>query len=442
MLSERVKTIFRLALPIIAGMCSQNILNTVDTAFVGSLGQTALGAVGIGGIATWLCLSSLIGLSTAVQAYAARRIGEGLTHRAAVGLKVALMLAIGLGSVLAVAGWFGASQVFAWMVDDVAVQQVGTEYLQVRLAAAPFSVCIFAFSGFYNGIGQSRRYLAVLVIMHSSNVLLDWMLIFGNLGAPALGATGAGLATSLSQVIGFFVYVAMVVRDGRSYGFFTESLTHTDAKNVVKVALPSSLQQGTYSAGFLTIFAIAAAIGTQAVALSHVLVNLMLLCVLPGVGFGIAGATLVGQALGRGDRQQALSWGRDIIRIGVVIMIGLGLILALGGRTWLSIFLRSEPELIEAGIVPLMIIGLSQGLDSIGVMYKQMMMRSGDTAAIFRISTTIQWGLFLPVLWISCTQLGGDVLTLWALLMGWRLLDSSAMILRWRSGRWVEAAQI
>ena len=439
---DRAKTILRLALPIIGGMCSQNILNTVDTAFVGQLGKAALGGVGIGGIATWLFLAVLVSLSAAVQAYTARRIGEGETKRAAMGLKVALVMAAGLGSLVALGGWLCAEPLFARISEDPAVRLIGAEYLQVRLLVAPITVCTFAFHGFWNGVGQSRRYLMVLLIMHSANAMLDWLLIFGNWGAPELGATGAAVATALSQGLGFVVYVVMTLRDGAQFGFRSPKLSLDAAKTIGRVALPSGLQQATFSAGFLVIFSVAARIDTEAVALTHVLTNLMLLCVLPSVGFGVAGATLVGQALGADDEPGALAWGRDISRIGCVVMVTIGLILAIGGEHWLAIFLGEEPALIEVGRLPLALIGLTQGLDAFGVMFKQMMARTGDTVAMFRISASIQWGLFLPALWLSCVVFNNGVVTLWALLISWRLLEATAMTLRWRSRRWIAAAQV
>ncbi|MCO4761516.1 MAG: MATE family efflux transporter [Myxococcales bacterium] len=437
---SRRRRILSLALPIMGGMASQNLLNLVDTAFVGRLGKASLAAVGMGGFANWLLIAALLGLGAGVQAMAARRKGAGNHDDTAVGLNAALVLAMLVGIPVAILGEYFAHDIFRLLNDDPQVQAPGGAYLSARFIAAPFAAANFAFRGYWNGTDRSKNYMMTLVVMHVVNVALDWVLIFGHLGAPAMGVAGAGWATSLSLMVGTGLYFLLGMVQARSGGFLRWRGTLAAAPTILRLAIPASMQQFAFSAGFVAFFVIAGKIGTEALAASNVLVNLMLLCVLPGVGLGISGATLVGQALGCGDFKDSRDWGDDVIKIGAALVGLIGLTLALGARTWLGIFIVDEPHTLEMAVLPLVVLGLGQWLDSVGVMFTQMLIGIGDTVAMLRISLIGQWLVFLPSAWLLCVVMGGGLMTLWGAMVVWRLGTAVACVIRWRGQGW-QAAQ-
>ncbi len=438
--APRRRRILSLALPIMGGMASQNVLNLVDTAFVGRLGQASLAGVGMAGFANWLLISLLLGLGAGVQATAARRKGEGALSETAVGLNAALLLAAGLGIPVAVLGVVFAPDILAVLNDDPAVRVPGAAYLGARFVAAPFAAANFAFRGYWNGTDRSKNYMMTLMIMHLFNVVLDWALIFGHLGLPELGVAGAGWATSISLMIGTALYFGLGWLQARPGGFLRARGTLAVMPTIVRLAVPASVQQFAFSAGFVAFFVIAGKVGTDALAASNVLVNLMLLCVLPGVGLGISGATLVGQALGRGEPRDARAWGNDVIKVGMVLMGGIGGILALGASTWLGIFIDDDPATIAIAVTPLVILGLGQVVDSVGVVLTQTLIGIGDAIAILRISLIGQWLVFLPAAWWLCVVHDGGLLTLWAAMVVWRLGTALACVLRWRGAAWQRTA--
>lgn len=422
------------------GMASQNVLNLVDTAFVGRLGKASLAAVGMGGFANWLLIALLLGLGAGVQATAARRKGEGALGETAVGLNAALLLAAACGIPVAVLGVHFAPQIFALLNDDPAVQAPGAAYLGVRFIAAPFAAANFAFRGYWNGTDRSKNYMMTLVLMHIINITLDWALIFGHLGLPALGVTGAAWATTTALAFGTLFYFGLGWLQARDGGFLRPRGTWAVLPAIVRLAIPASLQQFVFSAGFVAFFVIAGKVGTDALAASNVLVNLMLLCILPGVGLGISGATLVGQALGRGDAADARAWGEDVIKVGMLLMGGIGLVLAAAARTWLGLFIDGDPATVGLAVAPLILLGLGQVFDSVGVVLTQTLIGIGDTFAILRISLIGQWLLFLPLAWWLCVVQGGGLLTLWGAMVAWRLGTAAACAVRWQGGVWERAA--
>lgn len=435
---ERLNKILGLAVPIILGMASQNVLNLVDTAFVGQLGDVALAAVGMGGFANWLLAAFLIGLGSGVQATASRRLGEGKEDETAFGLNAALVVAAALGVPAAALGVAFAPELFALLNDDPAVISVGGAYLGARLLGLPFVAANFSFRGFWNGTNRPRNYLITLVFMHAINVALDYGLIFGHFGLPEMGAAGAGYATSISLVCGTGLYGVLGLLQARENGFLSSRKLGEVLPVVVRLSVPAGFQQVVFSAGFVVFFVIAGEVGTAALAASNVLVNLALLCILPGLGFGLAGASLVGQALGAGDRDDARRWGYEVLSLGMVVMGVIGLLLALFPRTWLGIFIVDNPETLELAVAPLIILGLYQLVDAVGVVLFNILVGVGDTIAALKLNLFAQWLMFLPLVYLFSVVLGYGVIALWIGMGVYRLLLAALALWRFRGGAWAD----
>ena len=247
--SGRFQRISLLALPIIGGMLSQNLLNIVDTAMVGFLGDPALAAVGLGGFVVFMCMSMILGISTGVQALAARKKGEGRTDRAAKILNSSLLLVLVIAPVLSAILILFVKPLFPYLNSDPEVIRQGVPYLQVRLAAIMFVGMNFAFRGYWNALDLSRLYMITLILMHACNIVLNYVLIFGHFGAPALGVTGAGIASAVSLAVGTGIYFFLGFRHIRKDGFLRGLANREETRSLVKISIPSGVQQLFFSPG-------------------------------------------------------------------------------------------------------------------------------------------------------------------------------------------------
>lgn len=303
--ADRRNRILGLGLPIIGGMVSQNLLNIVDTAMVGFLGDPALAAVGLGGFVVFMCQALILGISTGVQSTAARRKGEGRSDRAAAILNTALVLVLIVAPLLSIVLIQLAGPVYPYLNADPAVIERGVPYLEWRLGAIVFVGMNFAFRGYWNALDLSRLYMKTLIIMHGCNIVLNYALIFGNFGAPELGVTGAGMASAISMAIGTAVYFVLGFRHIRTDGFLRCMATRAETRSLVRITIPAGFQQLFFAAGLVAMFWIIGRIGTPELAAANVLVTVLLFAILPGLGLGLACATLVGQALGRREPDDA-----------------------------------------------------------------------------------------------------------------------------------------
>ena len=433
----RIRTILVLALPIIGGMASQNVLNLVDTAMVGTLGAPALAAVGMGSFANFMAMAFIMGLSAGVQAIASRRVGEGRWGEAASGLNAGLLIALVVAVPWSLLLFGFADRLFPLLLDDPEVVALGVPYFQARLVGMTAVGMNFAFRGFWNGIGQSRRYLQTLVIMHVCNVVLNWVLIFGHFGLPALGSTGAGIGTAVSGFIGTLIYFVLALRHAGDTGFLRRLVDRRTIVSMLRLSIPAGLQSFFFAAGMTAFFWIIGQIGTLELAASNVLVQLLLVVILPGVGFGLAAASLVGQALGRGEPDDAVQWGWDVSRLAMVVVGAIALIGVVTPDLILRVFLHDESTLALARW-PLRILGLSMALDTLGGVLLNALVGAGATRLVMSVSIALQWGLFIPAAYLIGPVLGCGLTAVWIAQVGYRGLQAVVFAFIWRSRVWID----
>lgn len=432
---DRLQRILALAIPIIGAMISQNIFNLVDTAMVGRVGPAALAAVGLASFVNFVSVAAITGLSMGVQAMAARRKGAGELAVMAVPLNGGLLIAAAIGIplsilIIALTPWF-----FPYLHDDPAVVAAGVPYLEARLLAMVAVGMNFAFRGYWNGVNQSGLYLRTLLIMHACNIALNYVLIFGHLGFPALGAEGAGIGTAIATFIGTAIYMILGFRHARESGFLQSGAAAGVLRRLVTLSAPAMAQNVFFALGFLIQFKIVGLVGTQALAAATILVNVALVAVLPGMAMGLAAASLVGQALGRSDTDDADRWAWDVIRVAAVILGLIGLPMALAPTLILAVF-TDDAATIALAEMPLRIVGVTTLIDAFGMVLLNALGGAGATRAAMTISIATQWGLFLPAAYIAGPYLGYGLTGIWVCFFLYRVIQAIILVRFWRRRSW------
>lgn len=431
----RSRRALHLALPIIGGMVSQNILNLVDTAMVGRLGEASLAAVGIAGFANFMAVAFITGMAAGVQAIAARRKGEGRESEMALPLNGGLLLAVSLAVPWATLLVWLTPDLFPLLSDDPAVVAEGVPYLRARLLGMAAVGMNYAFRGYWNGVNLSRLYLGTLLVMHLSNIILNYGLIYGELGLPELGAEGAGLGTAISTWIGTGVYFGLGLKHARVAGFLRGLPQRAELRTMLRLAVPAGAQQFVMATGYTAFFKIVAEVGTTELAAANVVLNVMLVAILPGLGFGIAGASLVGQALGRGDPDDAKQWGWDVVRLGVLVMFLLGLPMLLVPDLVLAPFLH-EAHTIDVARGALRIVGATIFFDGVGMVLLAALQGAGATRTAAMVAGGCQWIVGLPLAFLVGPVLGGGLAAVWASQAVYRGLQAIIFAVIWQRGGW------
>lgn len=434
---DRFRTIFLLGLPIMGGMLSQSLLNLIDAAMVGSLGQAALAGVGLGGYANFMAIALVLGLGVGVQATVARRRGEGLVGQSAQPLNSGLLIAALIALPISLLCWLNAEHIIGLLSDDPEVTAIGADYFRWRALAILAVGFNFSFRGYWNGIRRTGRYLQILVVMHIFNVIISYGLIFGHFGLPEMGAEGSGLGTTLAMFLGTLLYFLITWRSGRKQGFLRRLPSLIELRSMLRLSLPNSLQQLFFATGITILFWIIGQIGTAELAVAHILINLALLLILPGVGLGMAATTLVSHSLGEKQPQEAYRWGWDVVKVAVLLLFVLGLPFWLMPQLILQIFTQ-DPELLALGEWPLRITGLGMTLDATALVLTQALLGAGASRTVMGVNLGSQWLLFLPCAYLIGPVLGGGLLAVWLLQSLYRIIASGIFAILWKRRHWAD----
>ncbi|MCW8876182.1 MAG: MATE family efflux transporter [Kangiellaceae bacterium] len=434
---ERSSQIFQIALPIIGGMISQNILNLVDAAMVGQLGSTPLAAVGLASFINFVAAAVFMGMAAGVQAMVARRIGEGRESEAANPLNGALLTILIASIPITLVLTYFSEPIMSLVNDDPGVVEHGVAYLDARLIGIMAVGMNFSFRGYLSAIKMTQFYFKTLIIMHSLNILLNYLLIFGNWGFPELGTQGAGLGTTLSMFGGTFLYFFLTIKYTGRYGFGIH-LPHKETLiQVLKISLPSSAQQLFFALGFTTLFWIVGQIGTPELAAANVLTTLTLVAILPSIAFGMSSATLVGQALGRKDVEDAYQWAWDTTKIASIAISLISIPMLFIPEVLLGIFLH-EPEVIEIAKVPLQLVGIAIVIDAVNLVLMSSLQGAGATKITMVVGVVCQWLIFLPLAWIIGPYMGMGLTAIWLTQGLYRLFQTFWFASLWNKRQWAE----
>jgi len=435
---SKLKKIFLLSLPIIGGMVSQNLLNLVDTAMVGQLGATALAAVGVGSFAVFMSQSMVLGLSSGVQAVAARRVGEGRIELAGISLSSGMVIAVLLGSLLTALIYPYVPVLFSYLNSDAGIAELAVPYWRIRLLAMVFMGLNYAFRGYFNGISQPKYYMMSLIAIHVINVILNYLFIYGHFGFPAMGTDGAALASAIATVFGTVIYISVGLFKLNHLNIFKFRLKVSDLTTVFKLTIPAGAQQLMIAVGVTSLFWMVGRLGVAELAALNILINILMLCILPGFGFGMAAATLVGTCLGEKDMLSAKQWAYDVAKVGGVTTLIIGALISFFAAPILTVF-TTDTETIDMALRALQMTGALIFIDVMSVIMMNSLLGSGDVTIVLKTSLFFQWLVFFPLGCVLVFFFQPSFLLIWSVFMFSRLGQGAVYINYWRKDKWGKA---
>jgi MATE family multidrug resistance protein len=430
----RIKTISKLAFPIGVALSSTLVMSLIDIAMVGRLGNRAIAAVGLSAFSFTLVLAFVMGIEPAVQGLVARRRGEGSTEPRCLPLNGGLLTALIVGIPLTVICCLFSRFFFSLISSDPEVTEIGVPFLRTLYIGILAVGINIAFKGHWTGMEKPKVYMSIGILMDCLNVIVNYVLIFGHFGAPALGATGAAIGTVSSLYVGVIVNFGIAYFRFRKDGFLNAKPGAPLLARIFKLGLPATLQTLFYSAGYVVFFWLIGQVGTTELAAASVLVRIAEVLLLLALSLGSASATLVSKTVGEGDFAGAAQWGWDSGKLGVIGITLLGLPLVLFPRLFLSIFL-SDPHTMSIALIPLRLVGATAGMGSLIWIFAYTLYSVGDGNRVVLVSFVLQW-FFLPLVWVVGPHLHYGLLQIWIVQMAYGALATILITAIWADGRW------
>lgn len=419
-----------------AGSSAHVLLSLADMVFVGFFGTPALGAVGFGSFISSVYVSLFMGLSIAVQATVSRRKGAGHEGDLARHLNGAILLVVLLAPLPSALLFWLTPDIYALMNSDPAVLEPGTRYLRWLWLNAPLVGINMAFNGFWNATDRSTIYMRVVLLTTLINIPFNYIFMFGPLGLPAFGVEGAGLGTLAAGLVGTVYYFLLGLGHGRQNGFLSVRPSRDDLWLITRLAVPGGMQGMLDSLGLALMYRIVGLIGTVELAAYSVLMNLIGAVGLPAWGLGTAGATLVGQALGRGDPDDASRWAWDVVKVGSCAMAVLGIPLWLMPDLLMSAFIHESQTLAMAS-TPCRILGAMIAINGISYMMASILNGAGDVRRVMYVNLLTQYFVLLPCAWLAGPVLGLGFVGVWCVHQFLFRLGQVGIFCRmWVKGRW------
>ena len=391
--------------------------------------------IGLSSFCNSLVLAFVAGIGPAIQGLVARRSGERSSEAKCVPLNAGLATAFILGAPLSMLGYLLTPHVFGLVSSDPAVTRVGVPFLRI-LCLAILAVGINnAFRGHWTGIEKPRVYMRVVLFMNCLNVCINYVLIFGHFGAPALGATGAAIGTAISLYVGVLVNCAMVLIHFPEEGFLRTLPASSLITRVAKMGVPATMQEFFFSAGYIVFLWMVGQVGTTELAAANVLVRVTMVLVIFAISLGMASATLVSKTIGQGDIAGAAQWGWDVGKIGVISVTLLGLPLFLFPKVFLSIFLI-DPNAVASATIPLQMVAATTGMGSLIYIFSYTMYSIGYGQRVMMVSFITQWFIFLPAVWVIGPHLRYGLLQIWFAQMVYGVVATALITAIWMGGKW------
>lgn len=357
-----VPTILALAGPVIAGEAIHTAFHMVDMAWVGPLGAWATGAIATSMFTLWLGFACANMVCTGLVAHVSRAIGAGDRTLAGRAVAQGLLLALGLGCVMAVAGALGASHLFALVGTDPRTSAAGAAYLRTVLLGSPAAFLYLACGAVMRACGNTRTPLYVTASALAGNALLAPFLIFGWGPFPELSVMGSGVATVICMAGAVVAYAALIARGHHDLPLHRASLRRPDPTtmlSIARVGAPVAAVSALFSLVYLWYAHLASSFGDAALAVLGIGNRLESLTYLSADGFAVATATFVGQNLGAGNptRAEHGAW-----RATGIMTVGGGLLtlLFLAFPAQLLDVFTNDPAAIALGVPYMRVLGICQ----------------------------------------------------------------------------------
>jgi MATE family multidrug resistance protein len=438
------RTLFALAWPIVISRSAQVVVGISDAVMVSHLGPSALAATTAGALNAFALFILPMGTVFVVASFSSQLHGAGDPGGARrygwYGLAIAAAT-----QVVAVASLAAVGPALRLFPYDPEVRGLLHGYLALRLWSSGPAVGLEALGSYYGGLGNTRLPMMAQVAAMALNVAGNWLLIDGHMGLPAMGVRGAALASAISTTVAFGGLVAVFALLGARP--VAGRLRVTELWRLLRFGVPSGLNWFFEFLAFLFfVNVVVAGLGTRAVAAFMSVVQLSSVAFMPSFALASAGAILVGQAIGRGGKDEVPALVRVTFLSAGGWQLLAGLAYLIIPEILLAPFARdpaSAAPLLETGARMLRLSVAWALFDAAAATLAEALRAAGDTAWPLWARLAIAWAVFAPGSWLTVTS-GRPRADLLA--VGWMVLYlgllACALYARFRSGAWRRIALV
>ena len=433
------RAILLLSIPMVLEMMMESVFAVADIFFVSKLGPEAVATVGITESMMTILYAIAIGLSMGTTAMVSRRIGEKSRRAASVAAVQSVLIGITVSIPVAALGIFLSHELLALMgASETIINEMYT-YTMIMMGGNLVIMLLFIVNAVFRGAGDAAISMRVLWFANLLNIVLDPILIFGFGPIPALGITGAAIATTSARGLGVLYQFWMLAGKSSRIQISREDLkVNLDVMNrLVRVSMGGIGQFLISTASWVGMVRIIAEFGSTALAGYTIAIRIVMFSILPSWGMSNAAATLVGQNLGakKPDRAERSAWICGFVNTGFLILIGITFYLF--SENLIRLF-TPELDVIEVGARCLKIIAVGYLFYGMGMVMVQAFNGAGDTVTPTWLNFICFWLIEIPLAWLLAMNLGmNENGVFWSIVVAESTFGIIAMWI-FTKGRWKE----
>ena len=416
--SYSFKSIWRITFPILVALVMEELLGMTDTAFLGRVGEVELGASAIAGVYFTILYMLGFGFSIGVQIIIGRRNGEAGergTGFGAIGRVFwqGVWFLTGLSLLTMVLSYFLSPPLLRGLMRSENIFAASVVYVNWRIPGLFFAYMTALFRAFYVGVCETKSLTWNSVVLVASNVFLDWVLIFGHLGAPAMGIKGAALASTIAEGISllFFVVWSFFTAD-KKYGLQKMvGPVREELKHIFSTASWVMLEYVLNVSVWLLFFLFIEHLGEEQLAIANIVRSISEVPFVFSAAFASTAATLVSNIIGEGHPEGVIPIIRRVLMLCFVTMVPLLAFFAFFPH-WIIGLFTDIPSLIQGGVPTLWVMCAAMLLTLPWNVYLQSVAGTGDTRVCLRFDA-VALGIYAVYCTVIIGILHSDIALCW-----------------------------
>ncbi|ABQ28543.1 MATE efflux family protein [Geotalea uraniireducens Rf4] len=422
------RNVINLSLPVLLSSLFQRLVSIVDIFMVGGLGAAAIAATGLGQLLIFVVMTVFWGLATGTTVVVAHLWGAGGRAEARRAAFAACLACAGMAVAASFLGWAFGDELARFLGAKSDVLAYAAGYIRLVFLWFAFTAGLNILSAIMHGIGNTRTPMEGIILVNVLHILIAYPLIYGKLGLPQLGVTGAAYAINLSEMCGFLYLLFQALR--KNYIKIGKPDLHLFRK-VWRVGYPVALERIAQQSGQLFYSKFIISYGTAAYAAHQIGLSIESLSFMPGAGMGIAASTLMGQALGAKKISRARISHMEALRLAIMVMAVMALLFFFIPHLLIGLFTH-DPAVIEKGCVFLRLVAFAQVPLAISFVYAGSLRGTGDTHYVFLVTLAAMWGIRVLISYIAAVPLHLSLYMVWGVfLLDW-LFRAAAFAWRYK----------
>lgn len=431
------RNIWRVAYPILISLVMEQMIGLTDTAFLGRVGEVELGASAIAIVYYMVLFMIGFGFSLGAQIIIGRRNGEGNFEDTGKIFWNGLYFLLGLSGIIILLSEIFSPWLMSMMVSSDKIYEAALSYVRWRLPGMVFAFVTTIFRAFYVGTTQTKTLTLNSIVMVLSNVIFNYILIFGKFGAPSLGITGAAIGSSLAELVSLIFFIVYTYRrcDRQKYGLDKPSeFDFKEIKSMMPVCSWTMIQHTISISTWFIFFLYIEHLGERALAISNITRSISGLMWVVLSAFSATCCTLVSNMIGEGHTEKVMSLVRRILKLSYAIITAIVIIFCIFPESIARIY-TDIPNLIQASVPAIIVMTSSYLLNVGGQVYFQAVSGTGSTKTAFKLEL-----IALAAYMVYCTVIIGilklDVAICWTAEHIYALVLFICGWIYMRSGRW------